>query len=195
MPKSKKYDSSFTAGGLLHKEFNAISTLLDKPNFVERMIREKELNKLIAIPTESARKRIIQEIIKRYNSVDSSFWNWYLIKSIDEQKLALFYLCLRTYPLLFDLHFEVGLKKFKTGNNFDSGSIQMRLDEIASRDEEVGSWSNKTLDKVNSRYRSILYDCGLLKNETLTSPINISDSFFEYFEENKGNWFAEICFK
>ena len=35
------------------------------------------------------------------------------------------------------------------------------LDGIAGRDEDVAQWSQGTLDKLASQYRTVLSDCGL----------------------------------
>lgn len=191
----KKYDANITAGGLLHNEFTAISPILTDDDFVDKIEKERELNSFIGIPTESARKRVITEIIRRYEIVPTDFWFWYLTLTQNKQKLALFYVCLKTYPLVFDLHLEVAMKKYKTGDYLTPYSVQMRLDELSASDSEIGNWSENTLDKINSQYRKVLKNCGLLTNETLQAPSNIADSFWEYFDSIGDGWFKELCFK
>ena len=71
----------------------------------------------------------------------------------------------------------------------------MRIDELSSTDEEVGGWSESTLDKINSQYRTTLKDCGVLTGEVLTAPSNIPDSFWDYFDGLGESWFKEMCFK
>ena len=191
----KKYDANFTAGGLLYRDFSALSSILNEDDFIEKILEEREQNKLLGIPTESARKRVISELKRRYEIVDSSFWDWYLNVSENEHKLALFYICLKTYPIVFDLHLEVALKKYRTGDDLDAYAVQMKIDELSVTNIEVGSWSKSTLDKINSQYRSTLKDCGLLEGNILTGPSNISESFFEYFDSIGESWFKEMCFK
>jgi len=94
-----------------------------------------------------------------------------------------------------DLQTEVALKKFRTGDRLKAFSVKMRLDELASIDDEVGSWSDSTLDKINSQYRSTLKDCGLLENDLLNYPAGISESFWDYFDDINESWFKETCFK
>jgi hypothetical protein len=192
---SNKYDANFTAGGLLYRDFTAMSSILSDSDFLEKIQRERELNLLLGIPTKSARKRVISEIKRRYEIVTKRFWDWYLSIPENEKKLALFYICLKTYPLVLDLHLEVSLKKYRIGGDLNSYAVKMRMDELAASDEEVCNWSESTLGKINSQYRSSLKDCGLLNGETLTTPINISESFFEYFESIGEGWFKEMCFK
>ena len=191
----KKYDANFTAGGLLFREFNSIASILTSNNFIDQIHEESKLNLFLGIQTESARKRVISEIKRRYEIVDESFWKWFSNITEKEQKLALFYVCLKTYSIVLDLHLEVAVKKYRTGSNLDSYSIQMRIHELVATNEEMGDWSTSTLDKINSQYRTTLKDCGLLNGETLIPQSNISDLFWGYFEDIEQGWFKEMCFK
>tara|TARA_B100000497_G_scaffold118800_1_gene145422 strand:+ start:803 stop:1054 length:252 start_codon:yes stop_codon:yes gene_type:complete len=67
MIKNKKYDANFSAGGLLFNEFIALEVLLLSKNFEEGIAIEEEQNNVIGIATNSARKRIISEIKRRYH--------------------------------------------------------------------------------------------------------------------------------
>jgi hypothetical protein len=191
----KKYDANFTAGGLLFREFTSIASILTSNNFIDQIHEESKLNLFLGIQTESARKRVISEIKRRYEIVDESFWKWFSNNREKEQKLALFYVCLKTYSIVLDLHLEVAVKKYRTGSNLDSYSIQMRIHELVAINEEMGDWSTSTLDKINSQYRTTLKDCGLLNGETLIPQSNISDLFWGYFEDIEQGWFKEMCFK
>ena len=191
----KNLDANFTAGGLLYNDFVAISSILTSDNFLKEINEEIQVNKLLGIPTESARKRVILEIVRRYEIVSTTFWDWFVTISEMEQKLALFYLCLKTYPIVFDLHMEVGLKNYKLGGQVDAFTVQMRLDELSSMNESVGLWSKSTLEKINSQYRKTLKDCGLMGDGVLLSSFKVSNNFWDYFDEIEEHWFKEMCFK
>lgn len=94
MPQKSKYDANFTAGGLLFNEYKALEKLLLSDNFEELIKIEEEQNNVIGIATNSSRKRMISEIKRRYYMALTGFWNIYFQWSEDEQRLALFYLCL-----------------------------------------------------------------------------------------------------
>ena len=161
MLKNKKYDANFTAGGLLFNEFIALEGLLLSENFEQGISIEEEQNNVIGIATNSARKRIISEIKRRYHLAPDDFWSHFFGWHENEQKLALFYLCLKTYPVVLDLHYEVTIKKFKSGNKLDAYDLQMRLDELASNVEDIAKWSESTFNKINVQYRKALKDAGL----------------------------------
>ena len=90
--------------------------------------------------------------------------------------------------------FEVALKKFRTGNKLEAYDIQMRMDEIASNDEEVSKWSDSTFKKINVQYRKALKDVGLYNGSTLKRESKASSSFWEYFKNKNEYWFLEACF-
>ena len=195
MPKKTKYDANFTAGGLLFNEFKALEDMLISEDFENQIKTEEEQNNLIGIATNSSRKRIITEIKRRYKAAPSGFWDHYFQWSDDEQKLALFYLCLKVYPLIMDIHLEVILKKYRIGAKLDAYDIQMRFEEIMSYDEAVASWSPITFKRLNTHYRKALKDAGLYNTaKVLKKPLKPGNQFWSYFKEINETWFLEACF-
>lgn len=191
---TEMYDANFTAGGLLFYEFNAIKNLLLSDNFMEEIHKEIENNNLIGIPTMSSRKRVIAEIKRRYSMAPIGFWHYFSQWNDKEMKFGLLYLCFKTYPLVLDIHIEVALKKFKIGNTMNAYDIQMRFDEISSKNDHVAKWSDKTLVKLNVQYRKVLKDTGIYDGNHLYRPVNISQTFWKYFEDLNEDWFLAACF-
>lgn len=192
---SSNYDASFTAGGLLLNEFLAIKIILLSDSVVKNLKNEIEENKVIGLKTRATRERIINEISRRVNQVPKSFWDFFYSLNLTEQKQALLYLCLKAYPLIFDIHFEVAVKKFKTSGRLTEYDIQMRLDEIASTDDYVAGWSEATFKKLNTRYRKALMDAGLFNGENLISSEVHNPEFWNYFKDKADTWFLTACFK
>ena len=183
---SSKYDSNITAGGLLYNEFLTIEPIINSDNFESLLRQEIEENKFIGINTRSARQRIIPQVIKRVSAVPSNFWDFFYGLNAIEKNQALFFVILNTYPLLFDLHFEVAVKKFKTGSTLSNYDVQMRLDEIASNDDYVASWSSSTFKKITTRYIKVLQDIKLLKEGNLLKSNILSKNYWDYYKKNGG---------
>jgi hypothetical protein len=193
---NKKYDANFTAGGILFNEFKSFEAVLLSSNFDELAELEKDQNKFIGISTNSARKRIITEIKRRNKSAPKNFWENFFSWHQEEQRLALFYLCLKTYPLIMDLHIEVALKKYRVGSKLEAYDIQMRFEEIMSYDDVVASWSLSTIKRLNMQYRKALRDSGLYDaHKVLKKPSKPSNQFWDYFKNINEHWFLEACFK
>jgi hypothetical protein len=190
------YTGSFGSGSLLHKETNALLPLLlleQSDNLIKQEILH---NNLLRINSEKSRKNTVSEIQKRFSVTNKSFWDFYVSRNEDEQKLLLFYLCLRVYRLMFDFHFNVTIKQWNSSTpEVEPYLYQMELNEIAGRDEKVYKWTDLTKTKVISVYMRILKDINILDPKTyrLKSIIVSDDSFFSYFIKAKDLWFLDAC--
>ncbi|MDB2622496.1 DUF1819 family protein [Flavobacteriales bacterium] len=74
----KNLDANFTAGGLLYNDFVAISSILTSDNFLKEINEERQVNKLLGIPTKSTRKRVVSEMVRLYEIVSTTFWDWFV---------------------------------------------------------------------------------------------------------------------
>ena len=190
------YTGSFAAGSLLHKETNAILPLLLLELSDALLKQEIQQNNLLKINSESARKRTVMEIQKRFSVTNKSFWDFYVNRNEEEQKLLLFYQCLRVYRLMFDFHFNVTIKQWNSSTpQVEPYHYQMELNEIAGRDEKVYKWTDLTKQKVISVYMRILKDVNLLDPKTyqLKTIVVSDESFFAYFIKVKDLWFLDAC--
>lgn len=189
------YSAAFTAAALLHNEFSKARDSLLTGGFAEFMKKEVLENTCLGIASQAARKRISQEMIKRHENAPSGFWSFFFQQPEEEQKLALFFLCLKTYALMLDYHLEVALKRWKTrSEELGAFDVQMRLDEISSAHPEVYAWSESTKTKTITVYIRTLTEAGLLKKGKLQRPERISSEFREFFVKNGASWFLESCF-
>ena len=194
MNSTTKYDANFTAGGIFFNEFSNLKSFLEDENFEEIVRNDIEENKILAIKTLSARKRIVSEIIRRHKIMPMNFWSFFHSLNEQESKLALLYVCLKTYPIVFDLHFQVTVNKQKLGLTLTEYDIQMRLDELTSISSDIDNWSESTIRKINTQYRKALKDSGLYDGDKLLKPQNISQNYWSYFMEGDDKWFMEACF-
>lgn len=189
------YSASFTAGSLLYKETTALLPLLLSDD-AELLIKEEiKQNNILRINSETSRKRTVSEIIKRTSFTDTSFWNYYSSRSETEQKLLLFYLCLKVYKLMFDFHFNVTVPQWKSSvQEVDNYLYQMELSNISGKDEFVDSWKEKTRKDTISVYKKILKDVHLLDADGVTlKSIIAKDDFFQWFIKNQERWFLDAC--
>lgn len=188
------YDANFTAGGLLINEFQALEPILSKEGVEEALKAERYDNRIVGIKTDGARKRILLEVWRRYSSVPKEFWRHLYSCGLREQRLALLYLVLKTYPLIRDLHFDVAVRKQRTSGTMAAFDVTAYLDVVAGRDKDVAEWSQGTLDKLASQYRTVLSDCGLWESDQLLPASYVSENFKSYYFTAGEGWFLEACF-
>lgn len=190
--KESPYSAAITGGGFLFEETNALLPLLLSDDRETLLKDEKVNNRLLKINAETSRYRAIMEIARRYDTMPASFWNDYLAMSEDDQRVALFFVILKTYKICFDFHIYVTMRKWNSiSKSLVYDDIDMEFNEVSARDEFVDSWSYKTKRKVASAYLTILRKVGILDKEDNLHPLSASN--FDYYIINGEQWFLEAC--
>ena len=108
---TKPYLISFTAGGLLYDETISLQPYLNDEK-IKSITDEIKTNILLQTNSQAARQRIIQEVKKRYLAVGSNAFSIFNNLAPNEQKIFLFYVCLKTYSILFDFLFDIIIEKW-----------------------------------------------------------------------------------
>ena len=198
-PKSgitSPYSSSFTGAAVLFTDMNvAVSMLLenDSPETVKILKTDASH---IKIKSETARRRVTAEFVKRFRAVPKSFWTRYVDLSESEQHLALLYVILKTYRLLFEFQINLAIPKYNSPDRvITKNDVNMALNEIASKDEFVDSWSAETRDRASSQYLTILRQSGLINEVTgeLQNP-DVPDEALLWYVQTGEVWFLQACF-
>jgi hypothetical protein len=168
--RNLKYNGTFSSNGILFNETISLVQILKSDNAEEGLAKEVKENNLLQINSEATRGRAVREIRKRNKYTEPGFWDRVDQSTEPEQRLLFFYLCLKTYRILFDLHFLVTVKRFYIDSILpETFYYKMAVDELASGNEKVAAWSETTLKKTLSNYRSLLRVSGLLKGFLLGS--------------------------
>ena len=193
MNKNKSpYTAAITGGGFLYEETLALLPLLQAEDS-ERLLHEEAMNNnLLHINAETSRKRAIMETKRRYESVHVSFWNDFKEMDSNDQRVALFYVILKTYKICFDFHVNVAIRKWNSiSKSIDKDDVMMEFNEIAANDAFVDSWSDNTKDKVAGSYLTILRKVGMLTNDNRLQPLSCGN--YEYYLAKGEPWFLEAC--
>jgi len=166
--KSLAYSAHLTAGGLLYHETIRCLPLLLQEDYSEKLKKEAEKNKYILTKSQASRKRMTQELRLRAEHAPGWFWQEFQSRTEPEQRMLLFYLCLRTYKLLFDMHFDVVVERWnRLFHTVEKHDVLFRIDQMAVDDEVIASWTESTISKVATVYIRMLRESGMLKNKKL----------------------------
>lgn len=186
------YSAALTGGGFLFDETDALLPMLMSPNADALLADEKLHNNCLHINAETSRKKAIIEIRRRFNAVPVSFWHEYLNMSKEDKVVALFYVLLKTYKVLFDFHTSVTMRKWNSAVRcVDNSDLMMALYEIAARDKFVDSWSESTKKKITGAYLTMLRKVGMIDVDGALRPL--SGSNFAYYLQIAEPWFLEAC--
>ena len=195
LAKNSPYSASFTGAAMLFNEMNvAVQELLkdDSPETIKRLRTDPDL---IQIKAARSRERVTAEFVRRFRAVPKSFWERYVTLTESEQRLALLYVILKTYRLLFEFQINLVIPKYNSPDRvLTKNDVNMALNEIASKDEFVDSWSAETRDRASSQYLTMLRQGGLINDATkeLQEP-NLPDDAFLYYIRIGEVWFLQAC--
>ena len=190
------YSASFTGAAILFSDMNVAVRMLLEDDSPETIKMLKTDASYIQMKSETARRRVTAEFVKRFRAVPKAFWTRYVELPENEQRLALLYVVLKTYQLLFEFQINLAIPKYNSPDRvLTKNEVSMALNEIASKDEFVDSWSAETRDRASSQYLTILRQSGLVSESTgeLQSP-NLSDEALLWYIQSGEVWFLQACF-
>lgn len=180
----------------MYEEMRALLPMLMSPDRDSLLKEELLTGEYLMMSSERTRSRAIPEFVKRYNAVPKSFWNWFLTLNDKSQRVAMFYVILKTYKIVFDLHINVVLEHWRgVDQRVSKNDLMMEFNEISANDAFVESWSKNTKDRVASAVCSVLRKVGLMEEKNFDlKPIDFSDIDSTYYIQNNELWFLEACF-
>lgn len=180
---------------MLFSEMNVAVKMLLENDSPETIKMLKTDANYIQIKAAKSRERVTAEFVRRYRAVPKSFWERYITLGESEQRLALLYVILKTYQILFEFQINLVIPKYNSPDRvLTKNDVNMALNEIASKDEFVDSWSAETRDRASSQYLTMLRQAGLINDATkeLQEP-NLPDDAFLYYVRIGEVWFLQAC--
>lgn len=189
---SSPYTAALTGAGFLQDEMTAILPMLMSPEADTLLEDEKRYNRVLHINAETSRKKAIGEFKRRYKSVPPGFWHDFLNLSREDQTVALFFVMLKTYKILFDFHVNVTMRKWNSVvRQVELSDLMIELYEIAARDAFVDTWSDATKKKVAGSYLTILKKVGMVDYQGALQTLSCGN--IDYYLRIGEPWFLEAC--
>ena len=186
------YTAAITGGGFLFEETNLLLPLLQSEDRVAMLKEEMVNNRILQINAEKSRENNIREIVRRYDTTPVRFWEDYKEMADNDQKIALFFVILKTYKVCFDFQIRVTMRKWNgIAKSLTREDLMLEFSEIAAKDEFVNSWSENTMRKVASTYLSILRKVGMLDNNSELHSVEANN--MDYYFKIGEPWFLEAC--
>lgn len=186
------YSAAVTGGGFLFEETNLLLPMLMSDDRDSLLKDEVVNNRILHINSEFSRSRNVAEIRRRFDAMPPAFWNDYMDMTEDDRRIALLYVILKTYKVLFDFHVNVVMKKWSSvSQSVEKQDLVMEIHEIAAKDEFVDSWSDATKGKIASTYLSMLRKAGMMNREGRLCPIRPTNA--EFYLRIGEQWFLEAC--
>ena len=200
MAKSKNtnnsiYSASLTGCSFMLDEMTACLPLLMDDNSEELISREISESNILKMKSLQTRRRAFVEFKRRFDAVPLKFWDRYLNMEKPQQQVAMYFVCLKAYRILFDLHINVALKKWSSANRILTKRDAMaEIYEIASNDAFVDDWSDETKDRVASSFLTFMRRAELLDAKGMLQAPRLNDNDYRIYFEMGQDWFLQACF-
>ena len=189
------YSAALTGCSFMIDEMNACLPMLMEDNSDALLKEEVYSGKILMMKSVQTRNRAVFEFKRRYNAVPKEFWTRYLKMSRQQQLVAMYFVCLKTYRILFDLHINVALKKWKSANrSVTKNDAMSELYEISSNEEFVDSWSEETKDRVASSFLTYMRRAGFLNISGELQAPTLNENDYRIYVEMGESWFLQACF-
>lgn len=165
-------------------------------NSDKTIVRLREDVGLLKIRSAKSRTTVTREIVKRFNAMPTAFWTTFLTLPEPEQRLALFFVLLKTYPLLFHLQTSLALPKYGSiDRQLSSRDVLLALEELGAADPLVDSWTDLSKQKIASTFVTMLRQAGLIDPQSgELAPAQVSDDAFIPYVRSGELWFLQVCF-
>ena len=193
--KKSPYSASFTARALGYYEMESILPVMLDDSIDDKVRVLSQDSTHLQLATLQSRKRVLAEMLVRFKAVDRSFWDRYVSLGEREKRLALLFVILKSYRLLFELQVNLVIPKYYSPDRvLTKNDVFAAISEVASRDEFVDSWSEDTRNRAASQYVTILRQAGLIDEASgeLREP-NVADDELAYYVRIGEIWFLQAC--
>ena len=193
--KNSPYSASFTARALGYYEMESILPVLLDDSIQDKVKILSQDSTHLQLATLGSRKRVLAEMLVRFNAVDRSFWDRYIDLGEKEKRLALLFVVLKSYRLLFELQVNLVIPKYYSPDRvLSKNDVYAAISEVASRDEFVDSWSEDTRKRAASKYVTILRQAGLIDESTdELRETDVADDELYYYVKTGEIWFLQAC--
>ncbi|PEN09420.1 hypothetical protein CRI93_01455 [Longimonas halophila] len=180
------YRTTFAAGTLLHDEVRCVLRAAGSDGSLDDVSPE-----VLDINSAAGRERRFLEVKRRLQNVEQRIWADLLTLSPAEQRVVLYYVCMKTYALVRDIHMNAVLPAWRSiAQSLGAVDIQRVLDTQADNHPEIDDWSPETHDKIQQVVRRMLSDVGLLQGGQL-QRIRLPYAFWARFARVGDVWFLE----
>lgn len=183
------YSTTFAAGTLLRDETLRVLEAVEQGATLDDVEPD-----VLDVNSRAGRERRFHEVRRRLENVDPSVWDNFLRCTPTQQRVVLYYTCVKTYNLVADIHMHTVLSAWRSiTQELHRSDIQRFLDEQMTTHPEIAEWSESTHDKVQQVVRKMLREVGLLKDDRL-QRLPLPASFWTRFVRVGDVWFLEAMF-
>ena len=163
----KEYSAGMVKLPFWFSEFKKMISLLNSGKTLPEI---KSLNlkaNIFSAPTEARAIQIFNTVSLRVKALDQGFYNLFEQCDIANQKLIALIAVMESDSLFFDFMYEVYREKLIIGiDEISDSDISVFFKDKQIQHERVAKWTDYTLKRLGTSYRTVLMESGILERST-----------------------------
>ena len=170
--KRKEYSAGMVKLSFWFAEFRKVLELLSSGKTLPEIKQMNVQENIFSAPTQARAIQIFNTVSTRVKGLDSSFYAVFAKSDISTQKFIALIAVMRTDSLFFDFVYEVYREKLILGiDELADSDVGIFFKNKQLQSEKVAKWTDYTLKRLGTCYKTMLMEAGLIDQGTGTRKI------------------------
>ena len=170
--KSKEYSAGMVKLSFWFAEFRKVIEMLSNGKTLPEIKQMNVQENIFSAPTQARAIQIFNTVSTRVKGLDSSFYAVFAKSDISTQKFIALIAVMQTDSLFFDFVYEVYREKLILGiDELADSDVGIFFKNKQLQSEKVAKWTDYTLKRLGTCYKTMLMEAGLIDQGTGTRKI------------------------
>ena len=170
--KRKEYSAGMVKLSFWFAEFRKVIELLSSGKTIPEIKQMNVQENIFSAPTQARAIQIFNTVSTRVKGLDSSFYAVFAKSDISTQKFIALIAVMQTDSLFFDFVYEVYREKLILGiDELADSDVGIFFKNKQLQSEKVAKWTDYTLKRLGTCYKTMLMESGLIDQGTGTRKI------------------------
>ena len=163
----KEYSAGMVKLPFWFSEFKKMISLLNAGKTLPEIKSLNLKENIFLAPTEARAKQIFNTVSMRVKALDEGFYPLFEQCDVSNQKLIALIAVMESDSLFFDFMYEVYREKLIIGiDEISDRDIRVFFKDKQIQSERVAKWTDYTLKRLGTIYRTVLMESGILERST-----------------------------
>ena len=170
--KRKEYSAGMVKLSFWFAEFRKVLELLSSGKTLPEIKQMNVQENIFSAPTQARAIQIFNTVSTRVKGLDSSFYAVFAKSDISTRKFIALIAVMRTDSLFFDFVYEVYREKLILGiDELADSDVGIFFKNKQLQSGKVAKWTDYTLKRLGTCYKTMLMESGLIDQGTGTRKI------------------------
>ena len=170
--KRKEYSAGMVKLSFWFAEFRKVIELLSSGKKLPEIKQMNIQENIFSAPTQARAIQIFNTVSTRVKGLDSSFYAVFAKSDISTQKFIALIAVMQTDSLFFDFVYEVYREKMILGiDELADSDVGIFFKNKQLQSEKVAKWTDYTLKRLGTCYKTMVMEAGLSDQGTGTRKI------------------------